>query len=262
MVYEEFLEEFSALAKAVKDSLKKLSSLQGKLAKEAETGDIKAAEKDSAALESATETYLEAKNALRNRLSSFDYRNYFLDGTFTEEMLSSLKAKGLNVVGEYPNYEVFPTKIKLDAENQDVVLGKKKIPSMRPERVASTTKALVDKLEGESFNVVGFAQDLENAYSLMIARENEKAGCRKFTYGAYLTLLDLYKIMVPLSRSRKDYDDLAFAFDVARLYIENEKGSFVTKSGKTVSFSTGRGKGIRILDESGSEQLVSTISFR
>lgn len=262
MVYEEFLEEFSALAKAVKDSLKKLSSLQGKLAKEAETGDIKAAEKDSAALESATEAYLEAKNALRNSLASFDYRNYFLDGTFTEEMLSSLKAKGLNVVGEYPNYEVFPTKIKLDAENQDVVLGKKKIPSMRPERVASTTKALVDKLEGESFNVVGFAQDLENAYSLMIARENEKAGCRKFTYGAYLTLLDLYKIMVPLSRSRKDYDDLAFAFDVARLYIENEKGSFVTKSGKSVSFSTGRGKGIRILDESGSEQLVSTISFR
>ncbi len=262
MLYEEFLEEFRTLEKAVKESVKKLSSLEGKIAKDAENGDIKAAEKDSAALESATSVYLEAKEALKAHLEGFDYKDYFLSGKFTEEMLSSLREKGLDVVGDYPNYEVFPTKIKLDAESQEVVLGKKKIATMRPECVASSTKALVDKLENAAFNAVGFAQDLENAYTLMMARENEKAGAKKFTYGAYLTLLDLYKIMVPLSRSRKDYDDLAFAFDVARLYIENEKGSFVTKSGKSVSFSTGRGKGIRILDGNGNEQLVSTISFR
>lgn len=262
MLYEEFLEEFRTLEKSVKESLKKLSSLEGRIAKDAEKGDIRAAEKDSAALESATEAYLGAKARLKAHLEGFDYRSYFIDGTFTEEMLSSLREKGLDVVGDYPNYEVFPTKIKLDAESQEVVLGKKKIVTMRPECVASSTKELVDKLKAASFNAVGFAQDLENAYTLMMARENEKAGSKKFTYGAYLTLLDLYKIMVPLSRSRKDYDDLAFAFDVSRLYIENEKGSFVTKSGRTVSFSTGRGKGIRILDGSGNEQLVSTISFR
>ena len=262
MVYEEFLEEFKSLEKAVKESVKKLSSLENKIAKDAESGDIKAAEKDSAALETVTQTYLEAKKALGEHIASFDYRDYFLSGTFTEEMLSSLKDKGLDVVGDYPNYEVFPTKIKLDAENQEVVLGKKKIATMRPAHLADAAKTLVDKLESASFNALSFAQDLENAYTLMIARENEKAGSRKFTFGAYLTLTDLYKIMVPLSRSRKDYDDTAFAFDVARLYIENEKGGFVTKSGRTVSFSTGRGKGIRILDANGSEQLVSTISFR
>lgn len=261
MLYEEFLEEFRTLEKTVKESVKKVSSLEGKILKDVESGDIKAAEKDSVALE-CYGGVSQSKEALKAHLEGFDYRSYFLNGTFTEEMLSSLKEKGLDVVGDYPNYEVFPTKIKLDAESQEVILGKKKIATMRPERVASSAKALVEKLENAAFNAVGFAQDLENAYTLMMARENEKAGSKKFTYGAYLTLLDLYKIMVPLSRSRKDYDDLAFAFDVARLYIENEKGSFVTKSGKTVSFSTGRGKGIRILDGNGNEQLVSTISFR
>lgn len=262
MVYEEFLEEFKTLEKTIKDVIAKLSSCEKKLNKDILSGDIRSAEKDSAILESLTETYLNAKKDILDKLSGFDYRQYFQDGTFTEEMLSSLKAKGLDVVGEYPNYEVFPTKIKLDAETQEVVLGKKKIATMRPESVATAAKALVDKLGEVSFNAVSFAQDLENAYTLLIARENEKAGSRKFTFGAYLTLLDIYKLMVPLSRSRKDYDETAFAFDIARLYIENEKGGFVTKSGKTVAFSTGRGKGIRILDGNGNEQIFSTISFR
>jgi hypothetical protein len=262
MIYEEFLEGFKPLEKNVKDALKKVTSLEGKVAKAVLNGDLKAAEKDSAALETATAVYLEAKSALSECLSSFDYRAYFAEGKFTEEMLSSLRAKGLDVVGDYPSFEVFPTKIKLDAENQEVVLGKKKVATMRPAYLADRTKELVDKLEEAAFNALSFAQDLENAYTLMIARENEKAGSRKFTFGSYLTLLDLYKIMVPLSRSRKDYDDTAFAFDVARLYQENEKGGFVTKSGKSVSFSTGRGKGIRILDSNGNEQIFSTICFR
>lgn len=262
MIYEEFLEEFKTLEKTIKDTLDKLVKCEKKVTKDIENGDIRSAEKDSASLESLTEAYLNAKSEALEKFSSFDYREYFQSGAFTEEMLSALKGKGLDVVGDYPNYEVFPTKIKLDAETQEVTLGKKKIATMRPACVATATKTLVDKLEAASFNAVSFAQDLENAYTLLIARENEKAGSRKFTFGAYLTLLDLYKLMVPLSRSRKDYDETAFAFDIARLYIENEKGGFVTKSGKSVAFSTGRGKGIRILDANGNEQIFSTISFR
>jgi len=262
MIYEEFLEEFKALDKIMKDNITKLVGLEKKLSKDIENGDIKAAEKDSSMLESVTQAFLNAKEEVSTKLSSFDYRNYFLTGAFTEEMLSSLKEKNLNVVGDYPSFEVFPTKIRLDAENQEVVLGKKKVSTMRPERLATDAKTLVDKLESASFNALSFAQDLENAYILMIAKENEKANSKKFTFGAYLTLLDIYKLMVPLARSRKDYDETAFAFDIARLYIENEKGGFMTKSGRTISFSTGRGKGIRILDANGNEQIFSTISFR
>jgi hypothetical protein len=262
MIYEEFLEEFRVLEKTMKDSITKLIGIEKKLSKDIESGDVKAAEKDISLIEAVTQAYLKAKEEVGVKLSSFDYKEYFLTGAFTEEMLSALRDKALDVVGEYPSFEVFPTKIRLDAENQEVVLGKKKVSTMRPERVAVETRALVDKLESASFNALSFAQDLENAYTLLIAKENEKANSKKFTFGAYLTLLDLYKLMVPLSRSRKDYDETAFAFDIARLYIENEKGGFVTKSGRSVSFSTGRGKGIRILDANGREQIFSTISFR
>ena len=262
MVYAEFLEQFKALDKNLKDSINKLASLEKKIGKDVENGDIKSMEKSFALIEDLTKNYLENKEKISDYFASFDYKEYFLSGNFTQEMLLSLKKEDLNVVGEYPVFEVFPTRIKLDAENQEVVLGKKKISTMRPERFASETKALIDKLESASFNALSFAQDLENAYATCIARENEKANSKKFAYGAYMVLLDCYKVMVPLSRSRKDYDEVAFAFDIARLYIENEKGGFLTKSGKTISFSTGRGKGIRILDANGKEQLFSTVSFR
>ena len=39
-------------------------------------------------------------------------------------------------------------------------------------------------------------------------------------------------------------------------------GDFVTKSGHTCLFGTGRGKSVRILDDTGMEQLISTICFR
>ncbi len=133
---------------------------------------------------------------------------------------------------------------------------------MRPGTLVGATKALIDKLEGANFNASSFAQDLENAYMQCIARDNEKAGSKKFTFGSYITLIDCYKMMVPLSRSRKEYDEVAFAFDLARLYNENESGTLQTKSGHKLSFSSGRGKTVRILDKNGREQLFSTICFR
>ncbi|MDD7254801.1 hypothetical protein [Bullifex porci] len=262
MRYEEFLESFLASDKTLKETIKKLSGLEGKMQKDTIKGDVRSLLKNLEAMKNAVTSLDEALNSVDETISNFDYRSYFVSGEFTEDMLLGLKNRKMDTVGEYPVFEVFPTRIRIDAENQEVILGKKKVPTMRPQVLVDSAADLVDKLESALFNAQSFAQDLENAYSICVLQEKAKNTGKVNEHLYYIPLLSCYKVMVPLSRSRKDYDEMAFAFDLARLYNAIKKGDFVTKSGHTCLFGTGRGKSVRILDDTGMEQLISTICFR
>ena len=262
MRYEEFLESFLASDKTLKEIIKKVSGLEGKMQKDTIKGDVKSLIKDFESIKNAASSLVEALNSVDKTISSFDYRSYFVSGEFTEDMLSGLKNRKMDTIGEYPVFEVFPTRIRIDAENQEVILGKKKVPTMRPQVLVDSAADLVEKLESASFNAQSFAQDLENAYNVCVLQEKAKNTGKVNDHLYYVPLLSCYKVMVPLSRSRKDYDEMAFAFDLARLYNEIKKGDFVTKSGRTCLFGTGRGKSVRILDDTGMEQLISTICCR
>lgn len=262
MRYEEFLESFLASDKTLKETIKKVSGLEGKMQKDSVKGDVRSLLKNLESMKSAVSSLEEALNSVDEAVSSFDYRSYFVSGEFTEDMLSGLKERKMDTVGEYPVFEVFPTRIRIDAENQEVILGKKKVPTMRPQVLVEGAADLVEKLESASFNAQSFAQDLENAYSVCVLSEKAKNTGKVNEHLYYVPLLSCYKVMVPLARSRKDYDEMAFAFDLARLYNAIKKGGFVTKSGHTCLFGTGRGKSVRILDDTGMEQLISTICFR
>lgn len=262
MRYEEFLESFLASDKSLKETIKKVSGLEGKMQKDSVKGDIKSLLKNLDALKNAVSSLEEALTGVEESVSNFDYRSYFTSGEFTEDMLLGLKERKMDTVGEYPVFEVFPTRIRIDGENQEVILGKKKVPTMRPKILVDSAADLVDKLESALFNAQAFAQDLENAYLICVLQEKAKNTGKVNDHLFYVPLLSCYKVMVPLSRSRKEYDEMAFAFDLARLYNEIKKGDFVTKSGHTCLFGTGRGKSVRILDDTGMEQLISTICFR
>ena len=262
MRYEEFLESFLASDKILKETIKKVSGLEGKMQKDSIKGDVRSLLKDLESLKYVVSSLEKALGSVDETITSFDYRSYFVSGEFTEDMLSGLKDRKMDTVGEYPVFEVFPTRIRIDAENQEVILGKKKVPTMRPQVLVDGAANLVEKLESASFNAQSFAQDLENAYSICVLQEKAKNTGKVNEHLYYVPLLSCYKVMVPLSRSRKDYDEMAFAFDLARLYNEIKKGDFVTKSGHTCLFGTGRGKSVRILDDTGMEQLISTICFR
>ena len=262
MRYEEFLESFLASDKTLKETIKKVSGLEGKMQKDTIKGDVRSLLKNLEAMKNAISSLEEALNSVDDTISNFDYRSYFVSGEFTEDMLLGLKNRKMDTVGEYPVFEVFPTRIRIDAENQEVILGKKKVPTMRPQVLVDSAADLVDKLESAPFNAQSFAQDLENAYNVCVLQEKAKNTGKVNEHLYYIPLLSCYKVMVPLSRSRKDYDEMAFAFDLARLYNAIKKGDFVTKSGRTCLFGTGRGKSVRILDDTGMEQLISTICFR
>ena len=126
---------------------------------------------------------------------------------------------------------------------------------MRPRSVVEQVKAGQDKLNKANFNAQTFVNELSDAYDTAILKLKKQSG-------ADVYLSSLYKLLAPMSRFRKDYDQQSFAFDLARLYAEGE-GAVETRNGRKFQFGPSRnnGKAIRILDQEGKEQFLATIRF-
>ncbi|MCD7819979.1 MAG: hypothetical protein LUH07_13180, partial [Lachnospiraceae bacterium] len=181
---------------------------------------------------------------------------YFESGDFADQMLDICKEKNLDVQGEFPVYEMFPYRVKLDVENQDVYMDKKRIQCMRPASFVNTIQAGQEKLKKARFNAESFVSELEGAYDVAILKLNRKPG-------SDLYLTSLYKFLTPMGRFRKDYDLQSFSYDIARLYEEFIGGMTETKNGHAFDFGPARNnkKAIRILDTNGKEQFLATIRF-
>ena len=168
-------------------------------------------------------------------------------------MLGACQEKGVDVRGEFPVYEMFPYRVRLDVENQDIYLDRKKVQCVRPQKFVETVKSGQEKLNKASFNALTFVSELADAYELALLKLNKRPES-----DIYLT--SLYKYLAPMSRFRKDYDQQSFAFDLARLYASEVEE---TKNGKKFQFGPSRNnnKAIRILDKDGQEQFLATIRF-
>lgn len=255
MNYEELYAELQPLEKKLKEMNASAQKYYKTIVKDTESGDIKDLGKTLSALEEMMEQQASVAAAIRAAVEGFDSRAYLESGEFAQQMLAVCREKGVDVTGEYPVFEMFPYRVKFDTENQDIYLDRKKVPSLRPLSFVQTVKAGQDKLMKAPFNAAGFLNELSDAYDLALLRMEKKEG-----YDLYLTTL--YKFLVPMSRSRKEYDQQSFAFDLARLYMVKSEVE-TTKSGRSYQFGPSRnnGKAFRILDREGKEHFLATICF-
>ena len=145
------------------------------------------------------------------------------------------------------------SQVRLDSENQDIYLDRKKASQVRPRSFVAMVKKNQEKLNRASFNAQTFLTELAGAYDLAVL----KLGKRPES-DIYLT--SLYKFLAPMSRFRREYDQQSFAYDLARLYMSDVK---TTKNGRSYQFGPSRKqeKAIRILDGEGREQFLATIRF-
>lgn len=253
MNYEDFYVEMQAQEKSVKDCLASLQKLFKAVNKETESGDVKSLTRDINAMAEMSASIAAVLEKMKDTAAGFDTRAYFEGGEFAEQMLESCREKGVDVRGEFPVYEMFPYRVKVDAENQDVYLDRKKVQCMRPESFVNLVKSGQEKLNRASFNALTFVSELSDAYDLALLKLNKRPES-----DIYLT--SLYKFLAPMSRFRKDYDQQSFAFDLARLYVSEVEE---TKNGRKFQFGPSRNqnKSIRILDREGQEQYLATIRF-
>lgn len=253
MNYEELYQNLQPDQKALKDSLASLQKLYKAVCKEMESGDLKSLNRDLNSMKDSAGQLAAALENLESTTAGFDARAYFEGGDFAKQMLSVCEEKGIDVRGEFPTYEMFPYKVRLDVENQDLYLDRKKVQCMRPQSFVDTVKSGQEKLNKAFFNAATFVNELSDAYDLALLKMDKKDG-----YDMYLK--SLYKYLAPMSRFRKDYDQQSFAFDLARLYMSDTEE---TKNGRRFQFGPSRdqSKSIRILDKDGIEQYLATIRF-
>lgn len=254
MNYEDLYQNLQPDQKNVKDSLALLQKLFKAVGREVESGDLKSLTKDLSTMAETAKALSASLEGLQDTVGGFDTKAYFESGDFAQQMLEICEEKGVDVRGDSPVFEMFPYKVKLDVEMQDLYMDRKKVQCMRPQSFVETVKQGQEKLNKAGFNADTFAGELSEAYNIALL----KMGGKKPGTDVYLS--NLYKILAPMSRFRKDYDQQSFAFDLARLY---NSGTEETKNGRRFQFGSTRDgkKSIRILDKNGQERFLATICF-
>lgn len=257
MNYEELLTEAKAVEKAMAERMKAQQRLAKSVGKAMEEGDLKSWLRDVDLLRKVNEDYAEASARLLELAAGFDAEAYINGGDFARQLLEQCEIAGLDVTGNFPVYEIFPYRVRVDAENQDMYVDRKKVQCIRPQGFVRTLKAGRDKLMKVSFNAGAFAAELADAYDTALMRQN--AG-KAYSREADCYLTGLYQYLAPMSRHRREYDKQAYAFDLARLY---SSGIEEIKDGRRFQFGPSRNntKAIRILDADGVERFLATVRF-
>lgn len=257
MNYEELLSQMQGFAKEMGDLTKNQQKSYKSLCKNMESGDLKNLSKDITTLKALCESYESTLRAMQEVSEGFDSKAYIESGEFAEQMLLCCQKTGVDVKGEFPLYEMFPYKVRVDVENLDMYIDRKKVQCLRPVSFINGIKAEQDKLLKASFNPAIFANELAQAYDLTLMKQNAGKAYAKDS-DCYLT--NIYKSLTPMRRFKKDYDQQSFAFDLARLY---SAGIEATDDGRKLQFGSSRNikQAIRILDLDGEEQYLATIRF-
>ena len=262
MDYEEYFSLFKLKEKSVNDSQKRQHAIFNNISKDAAKGDLKSLAKDLSSMEAIVSEYEGYIREIREMTESFDLKEYMEGGDFAKQLLVCCENQSVDVKGDYPVYEIFPFKVKIDKESQDITINNRRIQCARPQYLVSDIKKNKERLMKANFNVGNFLNELANAYdTLTIQRhyENEKKN-KKGKRDLDLLLKDIYGLMIPMQRFRRDYDMQSFAFDLSRLYSSDVEFTGDHRQ-YTLSPSRYPSQNIRILDRNGKEAFVGTVKF-
>ena len=257
MDYEEFYRPFKLKEKSVTDNLQRQQAVFKSISKNASKGDLKSLLKDMNTMDALISEYKAYLSELREQAGGFDGAAYMLEGDFARQMLSYCADMGVDVKGEYPTYEMFPFKVKIDGENQDVYINKRRASCVRPQYLIADIKHNKERLMKVNFNTGAFLEELAAAYdTLALIRQNEKKSKRN----AELLLKDLYRYLAPMQRYRRDYDLQSFAFDISRLFSSDIE---YTRDRRRYRLGPARSQShnLRILDKDGNEHLLGSVIF-
>lgn len=256
--YEELSKQMLPVEKELKDKISTLQKQFKSLSKNFAKGDFKSWTRDINAVRSLLQEQEALLSSMQEQVDSFGIRAYVENGDFTEQMLACCENLGVDVKGDFPSYEMFPFRVRVDAENLDLYLDRKRIQCLRPSAFVQLVKTNRDKLLRASFDPRTFIKELSAAYDLALLKQNQSKD--QAATAADIYLKNLYNFLTPMRRFRRDYDQQSFAFDLARLYASD---LHTTDDGRQFQFGPSRNinRAIRILDQDGREQYLATIRF-
>jgi DNA polymerase I-like protein with 3'-5' exonuclease and polymerase domains len=257
MDYEVLLKNYEAAADRLKVQIAQQQKLLKRMGKSMEVGDVRGAGKDLAQLAEVSAASAETINEIESLESGVDMASYLSSGDFAKQLVEACKTRGIDIIGEENNYEIFPYRLKINAQDEELLINGKKAPGLRPAALADMLETGRNKLLAANFNSEKFAAELAAAYDVAIAHG---AKGKKPVADADVYLNTLYKYLAPMARFRRDHGAQSFAFDIARLY---SAGDTALSDGRHIQFGPSRNnnRAIRILDADGREFFLATVRF-
>ncbi len=257
MNYEDLYLQFQACDKALREQLKLQQKLCKSVCGSMKRGDLKGFAKDLSALEGVGREVERITSQMRALVENFDTKAYFTNGEYVAQLLAACEKAGVNLKGEYPTFELFPFKVKLDADTLDINIDRKKVQCFRPLSFVNFLRSAQNKLLKAPFTASVFAAELAEAYDLVLIQQSKG---KAYITDADVYLLNLYKYLTPMKRFRKEYDQQSFAFDLSRLF---SSGLETIDDGRSFQFgpSKNHSKAIRIVHADGKEEYFATIRF-
>lgn len=257
--YEVFYQNLKEQEKMLKENLQHAQRNFKNITKGSEQGDIKKLAKDISELQKLATELSQLSDNLQSTVADFDSKSYFESGDFAQQMLEYCKQYDVDIKGEAGAYEMFPFRIRVDAENQDLYVNRKKVPCVRPLKFVTNMKQQVEKYTKTSFNISQFLNELAVAYDLTVIVRNSNNPAPRYEFD--IPLKDIHMYLAPTAKARREYDLQQYAYDLSRLYSHGTEE--VTKNGRRFEFGSTKqtSKLIRILDADGAEQFLGTIRF-
>jgi hypothetical protein len=156
--YEELLKQVLVSEKDLKDRLGNLQKLFKSLSKSMDIGDLKSWTRDIGAMRSSLQEQDALLASMQGQVDGFGIRAYVENGDFAEQMVAYCERLGVDVKGDFPTYEMFPFRVRVDAENLELYLDRKKIQCLRPLAFVQEVKSNRDKLLRASQSLLNMNQ--------------------------------------------------------------------------------------------------------
>jgi hypothetical protein len=257
MDYEDLYTEYVQSAERLKTQLATQQKLFKRIDKSLQAGDLRSAARDLESFGDTANAVTAGAGDVSRIVKDFDAVAYLSSGDFAAQLVAQCEQRAIDIVGEGNSWEIFPYRMKIEADDGSVLVNGKKAAGIRPSALATTLEQGRAKLLSATFNAAQFAGELAAAYDLAIAHG---AKGKKPVADADVYLNTLYKYLTPMRRFRKDYDVRAYAFDVARLYSAED---VTAPDGRRIQFGPSRNnsRAIRILDRFEQEIFIATVRF-
>ena len=118
--YEDFYQSVTAVEKNINDKLENTQKSFKSITRYSEKGNIKNMLKEISQIRNLLNDSAGLVDNLHGLAENFDIKTYFESGEFVKQIIQYCKQYSVDIKSDSPAYDIFPYKIRIDAENQEI----------------------------------------------------------------------------------------------------------------------------------------------
>lgn len=244
-------ETISEDLKKLKDSFSKLTTARRTILSGIETGDLDKVLNALTRLNELKNQEILYCNNIQAVISSFNFADYCRNG-FHEDFMRACSESGVVVSGNSPDYEVFPFLVRVIPDEKCVLINKRKVKGLKLSNIVKEIKKEHKILMDSPFGATDFLKALSNSYQQLANQKGLK--------GQPMPLTEIYDLLTPMGRWKREYPKRLFAFDIYRLIRSDQ----IIYNGRRCEFGFTRyiQRAFRVVNEFGQEAYYGSLNFR